>query len=388
MTSGLRLAVFYPWQEGAGGDPAYFRHLCDALAREGVATVVLCRDGQYKPGEPLVQPRYPRGRAPLMLSDLADLHRFLRAERGAIAALVMVGCFSPFNAAAALLARLHGVPYVVSPEGTVSPAAFTHGRRLTKRFYWHLIERPILAQAAAVRVLSDFEEASLRAMGIRTPMFVAREGPELDALAAYPSYTRSRRTAEHFVFLGRLDIWQKALDNVVRGFAEARREIGNGLRLTLAGPPLEGAEGRLRDLFAREGLVEGRDVHLSPPVYGTAKWDLLRSADVFLHPSRNEGIPRSVVEALTMGVPVIVTAETNLGTVVEQTAAGWQVQATAEGVAQGIRAAAAAPDLERRAARAAELARTELAWQSIAQSFAGSLGAILTNAGRTREGGP
>src|SRR5205814_2596714 len=191
--SRMRLSIFYPWQEGSGGDPAYYRHLCDALARQGVASVVLCRSGQYKHAESLVTGRYPRGRAPFMLSDLADLHRFLRVERRAIDALVMAGCFSPFNAAAALLARLQGVPYVVSPEGTVAPSAFTHGRRLIKRVYWRLVERPILSGASAVRVLSDFEEACLRDMGIRTPMFLAREGPELDSLAAYPSYTRERR---------------------------------------------------------------------------------------------------------------------------------------------------------------------------------------------------
>jgi glycosyltransferase involved in cell wall biosynthesis len=374
----MRLAVFYPWQEGPGGDPAYFRHLCDALARRGVASVVLCRSGPYTHAESLVAARYPRGRAPLMLSDLADLHRFLRVEARAIDALVLVGCFSPFNAGAALLARLHGVPYVVSPEGTVAPAAFTHGRRVTKRVYWRLVERPILAGAAAVRVLSDFEESCLRALGVRTPMFLAREGPEHDSLAAYPSYARERRAARHFVFLGRLDVWQKALDNVIAGFADARRQGGDGLRLTLAGPPLPGAEERLRRLFAREGLVEGRDVHLSPPVYGTAKWELLRSADVFLHPSRNEGIPRSVLEALSMGLPVIVTAATNLGTLVERAAAGWQVEPTPEGVSQGILTAVAARDLDGRAANAAQLARTDLSWDTIAQGFIGSLSTILS----------
>lgn len=372
----LRVAVFYPWLEGSGGDPAYFRLLCDGLARRGVASVVLCRKGPYQTREPLVTARYPRGRAPLMLADLADLARFLRAEFQTIDVLVLAGCFSPFNAVAAVLARRSGAAYVVSPEGTVAPLAFTHGRRLLKRLYWRLVERPILSGAVAIRVLSEFEESCLRDLGVRTPMFVAREGPEPDALEAHASYGRVRVAARHFVFLGRLDIWQKALDNVVVGFAAAARRA-EGLRLTLAGPPLAGAEARLRQLFRAEGLIEGRDVHISPPVYGTAKWELLRSGDVFLHPSRREGIPRSVVEALAMGLPVIVTAETNLGTLVESRAAGWVVAPTAEGAAQGILMATAADDLEQRSANAARVARTTLAWEAITDAFATSLCTIL-----------
>jgi glycosyltransferase involved in cell wall biosynthesis len=379
----MRLALFYPWLEGSGGDPAYCRLLCDALARRGVRSVILCREGPYKTKEPLVSARYPRWRAPLLLADLADLDEFLRRERLAVDALVVVGGFSPFNAGAALVARRHRVPYVVSTEGTVAPLVFTHGRRLLKRVYWRVVERWILSHAGAVRVLSDFEAGCLGALGIRTPMVLAAEGPEKDALDAHQSYDRLRTVARHFLFLGRLDIWQKALDNLVMGFAAALREQNLGQRLTLAGPPLAGAVDHLRRLFASEGLVEGRDVTLSPPVYGTAKWELLQSADVFLHPSRNEGIPRSVVEALAMGLPAIVSSETNLATAVERAAAGWRIDATPAGVTSGVLAAMAAGDLQARSANAARLARTELSWDAIAAAFATGLVDVLANGKRT-----
>lgn len=382
MALGMRLAHFYPWLEGPGGDPGYCRHLCDALARRGIRSVILCREDAHKTREPLVSARYPRRQVPLMLADLADLSRFLGAEGSTVDALVVTGGFSPFNAGAALVARYHRVPYVVSLEGTVAPLVFTHGRRMLKRVYWRVVERWILSHAAAIRVLSDFEEGCLRDLGVRTPMMLAAEGPEADALAAYESCGRPRLAARHFLFLGRLDIWQKALDHLVTGFASARRINDQGQRLTLAGPPLPSAVVDLRRLFAREGLIEGRDVTLSPAVYGSAKWELLRSADVFLHPSRNEGIPRSVLEALAVGLPTIVTAETNLGTAVERAVAGWRVAATPEGVTEGILAALAADDLDARSANAARLARTELSWDTVAAAFESRLDEILN--GRRR----
>lgn len=378
----MRLALFYPPLEGPGGDPAYCRLLCEALARRGVASVVLCRRGPHKMRESLVTARYPRRVVPLMLGDLGDLDDFLAAERGAIDALVIAGGFSPYNAGAAAAARRHRVPYVVTPEGTIAPLAFTHGRRLLKRVYWHSVERWILSHATAIRVLSDFEQACLQALGIRTPMITAAEGPEQDALDAYDSYRRRRTAARRFLFLGRLDIWQKALDNVVAGFAAALREDNRGQQLLLAGPPHDGAGARLRTMFATEGLVEGRDVVLHPPVYAAAKWQLLQSADVFLHPSRREGIPRSVVEALAMGLPAIVSAETNLATEVERAAAGWRVDATPAGVKRGILATMDAEDLETRSANAARLARTRLSWDAIAEAFATGLADVLAKTSR------
>jgi glycosyltransferase involved in cell wall biosynthesis len=377
----VKLAFFYPSIESV---PSHCRHLCDALARRGVRCVYLCREGPNKTREPLVSARYPRHHGTLMLGDLADLGDFLRAEGSTIDALIIFGAFYPVNAGAALLARRHRVPYVVSPEGIVSPLAFTNRHRLLKRCYWRMVEQRILSHAAALRIVSEFERNCLQALGIRTPMVLAAEGPEPDALDAYCSNTRPRTAARQFLFLGRLDIWQKALDNMVVGFAASLRENNRGQRLVLVGPPLAGAVDRLRRLFASEGLVEGRDVVLGPPVYGMAKWEVLQSADVFLHPSRREGIPRSVTEALAMGLPVIVSDETNLGTMVEDAAAGWRIEGTPAGVTRGVLSALAANDLETRAANAARLARTDLSWDAIAEAFAVGLDNILSSKKRAK----
>jgi glycosyltransferase involved in cell wall biosynthesis len=362
----MRLALFYPPIEGP---PSHCRHLADALVRRGVQVTCLCRPGPGKVREPSVVMRYPRAQGPLLLPDLVELDRLLRTEGPNLDAVVMFGSFYPVNAGAALLARRHRVPYVVSPEGIVSPLAFTNRRMLLKQAYWRGVERSILSHAMAVRVVSDFERTCLQALGIQTPMFLAAEGPEPEALAAYGSFVRHRTEARRFLFLGRLDIWQKALDHMILGFAAALRQSNRGQQLVLVGPPLNGSTSRLRRLCASEGLVEGRDVVLSPPVYGTAKWEMLQSADVFLHPSRREGIPRSITEALAMGLPAIVSPETNLGTVVERARAGWLVPGTPAGVAAGVLAAMDAPDLESRAANAARLARTELSWDAIAREF-------------------
>jgi glycosyltransferase involved in cell wall biosynthesis len=100
-------------------------------------------------------------------------------------------------------------------------------------------------------------------------------------------------------------------------------------------------------------------------------------ADVFVHPSRNEGIPRSVLEALALGLPVVVTPETNLGTVVEEAQAGWCVPSTSEGVRLGFQQALGCSDISVRSEAAIRLARARLGWDSIAADFAQGVSTAL-----------
>ena len=44
-----------------------------------------------------------------------------------------------------------------------------------------------------------------------------------------------------------------------------------------------------------------------------------------IQPSRSEGMPSTVLEALSMGVPVAATKETNILDILEKSNAGWEI---------------------------------------------------------------
>jgi glycosyltransferase involved in cell wall biosynthesis len=133
----------------------------------------------------------------------------------------------------------------------------------------------------------------------------------------------------------------------------------------------------LHELCAHLRLTVGREVTILPAVRGTAKWEVFRDADVFVHPSRKEGIPRSVVEALMMGLPVVVTQETNVATIIEDARAGWCVPSSSEGVHLGFQQATRCADLSEWSEAASRLARAKLTWDTIAADFAQGAGAAL-----------
>jgi glycosyltransferase involved in cell wall biosynthesis len=73
-----------------------------------------------------------------------------------------------------------------------------------------------------------------------------------------------------------------------------------------SGPDLDAAVAAARSLG-----VESR-VDFVGPVFGAAKLELFRSADIFVLPSYAEGLPNAMVEAMAAGLPVVVT---NVGSV-------------------------------------------------------------------------
>ncbi len=56
--------------------------------------------------------------------------------------------------------------------------------------------------------------------------------------------------------------------------------------------------------------------------FGQAKDNIMSEMHIFAHPSRNEGLPASVLEAASMGLPCIVSRATNVAETIESYDAG------------------------------------------------------------------
>lgn len=131
------------------------------------------------------------------------------------------------------------------------------------------------------------------------------------------------------IYLGRLIIHHKGLDYLLdaldilkqRNFTEATFQFyGNENDVDI-----EIIKERLKNL---EGLAtyEG-------PAYGDKKVEVLLKADAFILTSRYEGMPMGVLEALTYGVPCILTPGTNMAEDVVEAGAGWAADFSVKSVA-------------------------------------------------------
>jgi len=122
-------------------------------------------------------------------------------------------------------------------------------------------------------------------------------------------------------FVGRLDIYTKGLDLLFEAFKSFAAH-DKGARLWIVG---DSSERKILEQKASQMKIRDKVVFWGSK-YGNDKDELMEQMHVFAHPSRNEGLPASVLEASSMGIPCLVTKATNVGQVIHNYEAGMAVE--------------------------------------------------------------
>lgn len=214
-------------------------------------------------------------------------------------------------------ARANRVPVVVSPHGMLDSWALGQGWA-RKRMALYLFEQRILRDAACLHALNPREHDAIRAFNTTTPIAtiangigLVRETDGKNAGARVPSEfdVDPRRM---LLFLGRLH-HKKGIAELLRAWAllrEGAPTLSRGWRVMVAGWDDGGHLDELRAVCAELQLAG--DVTFPGAVYGERKAALLRAASAFVLPSHSEGMPVSVLEAWSYGIPVFMTDACNL----------------------------------------------------------------------------
>lgn len=213
------------------------------------------------------------------------------------------------------------LPYLLNPHGLFGPWAFRH-KYFKKLLYWHLVERRNFSKAAGVTALTDSEAALVRQYVPNVRVKVIPNGVNLDNFYPAPSQEDLSRffpqlaDQPYILFLSRLHPI-KGLDVLFpafrRLFEMCREDAGPRPYLVVAG---EGKEKYKDDLSSMTRQLDlGERILFTGLVTGQAKLALLHHCVFMVLPSRSEGLPMTVLEALACGKPVIITPECHLAEV-------------------------------------------------------------------------
>ncbi|MES2604942.1 MAG: glycosyltransferase [Pseudomonadota bacterium] len=212
--------------------------------------------------------------------------------------------FSFSSTAAAMVARMRGVPYIVRPLGTLASYGREHHRPLLKRLSIACLEGSLLRHAAAVHFTADSEQAEAATLGIAFNSVVLPLGIESEpAVAATVLHTRFPQCIgkQLVLFLSRLDP-KKNIEGLLQAFAQVKDAFPD-VMLVVAGQGTTAYEAKLRQLATQLSL--GDRVCWTGQVEGELKSSLLRAAAVFVLPSWSENFGIAAVEALMAGLPCV-----------------------------------------------------------------------------------
>ncbi len=228
-------------------------------------------------------------------------------------------------------ARCRDIPLVVAPRGTLLPFAFRSGA-LAKRLSWHLCQRRAVLRARCFHATSEEERRQLRKLGVRQPIAVIPNG--IDVSTAPRARPHQRRV---ILFLGRIHEI-KGVDQLLAAWELLATEYPDW-ELEIAGPWNTPFGRQLRTSAAIRGIPKLRWLG---EVTGQPKADSLSRASLVVLPSHSENFGVVVAEALSSGIPVVVSSGTPWGRVAEL-GCGWSYPVGFSGLVHSLRTAMRQP---------------------------------------------
>jgi glycosyltransferase involved in cell wall biosynthesis len=305
------------------------------------------------------------------------LSAWLSSNQDQLDLVVVHGVFGRFSMRIANACRRGQIPYVACPHDPYSPELFGT-RGALKKTYWQLFERPFLQNATAIHVLAPSHEKYLRNRGIDAPIFVVANGVERGFLEAARKKAGRKHTSKanamRLLYFGRWDIYNKGLDLLLEGLAQATH---SGLRamLRIAGKASHHEGTALRQSIESFGLIDAVSLDgFIPDV-----WDAARDADFVVLPSRFDGFGQVVIEALALGTPVIVSSKAGAAEFFGPNQGVLVVEPNPESIAEALKLGSRERGEMRKAATSARpLLETDFTWPVLAGRWIHEVDSVLS----------
>jgi len=275
--------------------------------------------------------------------------------------IVLHGGWLLRNVVVASLAARRRIPFVVTAHAAYDPHVFS-SNRFAKWLWAATLERKVLDRALAVHLFFPEERDGLHRLHVDRPSIIAPNGIATPIDGAWDG-----GSGGYILWLGRFSPNHKGLDLLIRAIHALPSKSRPELRLH--GPDWGGQKQVVERLVRK--LELDRWVHIGHPVYGEDKWDLIRRSAACAYPSRWEGCSLAVLEAISLGVPTLVTPYAMGEALARDDAVirvGWSPRDIAEGMLR-LRS----PEAKQVGHRASEVARTKFGWETVAESWLGQV---------------
>ena len=271
---------------------------------------------------------------------------------------------------ASKIARSRNVPYIVTIHGELNEWNLQQ-KRLKKQIYMTAIQRGILQKSAALHAITQAESNRIRQLEIETPVAMIPNGIHTEEFENLPD--RSQFVSRYpelenkliVLFLGRIQ-QKKGLDILAQAFGNLVR-TRHDVRLVVAGPDEDNTLTEVKTILKSHGALE--KAVFPGMLTGEQKLEALSAADIFALTSYSEGFSVALLEALSAGLPLVITDECNFPEVGDSRA-GFVVRPNESETASALMSLLDSADLRREMSQnARRLVRSNYTWERIAEKM-------------------
>ncbi|OLS38883.1 hypothetical protein BTR22_04320 [Alkalihalophilus pseudofirmus] len=223
------------------------------------------------------------------------------------------------------------IPYIIIPRSSLTRDG-QNAKSIKKRVANLLFFNSFARNAKAIQYLTEEEYKQSGDSWNETAIIIPNGTKKKSRVKEWDNNTCNLKG----IFIGRLDIYQKGIDLLIEACRTLKAELKDfKCTIDIYGPDQNGTKKEICDLISRYGLEE--HIHVYDAIFDNEKEKVLLESDFFVLTSRFEGHPMGLIEALSYGVPCLVTKGTNMLDELSDAKAGWTASTNVESITEAMR---------------------------------------------------
>lgn len=226
----------------------------------------------------------------------------------------------------------------ITPRGAFSPVALKRSR-IKKFIFINILIRPLIKKIEGIVALNKNEKLFINKLFSKKTIIISNGIKNNKKLFNNNLYIyKEKKLKKDLIigFVGRFDIHIKGLDTLLNAFLEYQKSTDlNKICLVFLGDHrIKKNEYDSEKYFesVKNKLIDKSKFKILPPIYSNKKFIEISKFDLLIQPSRTEGMPNTVLEAMSIGIPCCVSPETNMEDIIKSSNGGWVINRDIEDI--------------------------------------------------------
>jgi len=277
----------------AGGPSRSVPQTCEYLSNEGVDVELIAR-----PSKNPVEVNTSANFKVRFKSIFSLIFYGFSLSKNNVDLIHLQHVWDPYIHVMAFAARVKGIPYIITPRGMLEPWIMNHNS-WKKKLGMFLYQKKDLKLADCIHVTCNLEKSNVKRLGFDNRSYTIPNGIDLSLIPEPKEKYKSNK----IVFLSRIH-QKKGIELLLDAWVKIGEQ---NWTIEIAGDGEPDYIESINQKIINENI---KNIKLVGSKYGDAKWDFMKSGDVFILPTYSENFGIVVAEALVVGVPVITTKGT------------------------------------------------------------------------------